>query len=208
MGHASESEAEEIATLSRKAADGQLSPEEMFRLALRLFEPAHDPFAAIDLMKEVLQRDGSFDLARIWLAYLDVYEAMDDAALREAVALADEVSSVDDSLRAAALFVKGAALRQLDQPERSRDVLEASIQLADDWVANRLALADVYREMGRKGDAAQQYNAALANFERARLDARSEESLESGFFEMYFTGHGASDLLRDVIEEQLRSMNE
>jgi tetratricopeptide (TPR) repeat protein len=205
MGHASNDESAEIAALRQRAAQGLLTAEALFQLALRLFEPAHEPFAAIDVLKQVLQLDQSFDVARIWWAYLNVYEVMDEPALREAVALADEVSSADESLRAAALFVKGAALRHLGELEMAFEMLEASVGVAGDWVANRVALGDVYRELDRRGDAAEQYSKALTNLDAAKRSIDAERSVEQELFDLYFTGLAVSSLVRDVIAGQLRA---
>jgi hypothetical protein len=58
-----------------------------------------------------------------------------------AVVLADEVSSDDESLRAAAPFVKDAA--HLGEVEMVFEMLEASVGVAGDWVSNRVALGDM-----------------------------------------------------------------
>jgi tetratricopeptide (TPR) repeat protein len=207
LGHASEPELEELATLRRRASEGLLTPEELLRLALQLFEPAHDPFAAVDVLKDLLQRDPTFDLARVWLGYLDVYELMDDDALREAVALAEEVSTTDDRLRAASLLVKGAALRHLASMEPAVSAIEESVRIAGHWVTNRQALGDLYRDMGRRVEAADQFRAALENFERARqMERRLEHDRERELFEMYLTGLAASEITADIIRDQWRAV--
>jgi tetratricopeptide (TPR) repeat protein len=207
-GHASELEVEELAVLRRRASEGLLTTEELLRLALQLFEPVHDPFAAVDVLKELLRRDPPFDLARIWLAYLDVYELMDDDALREAVALAEEVSSTDDRLRAAALLIKGAAVRHLAIMGPAVSAVEESIRIAGDWVTNRQALGDLYRDMGRRAEAVDQFRAALENLERARqTERRLEHDRERELFEIYLTGLAASEITADIIRDQWRAVS-
>jgi tetratricopeptide (TPR) repeat protein len=203
-GHASESKAEELATLQQKAVEGTLESEELLRLALQLFEPAHDPFAAVDVLKLLLRQLPTHDVARIWLAYLDVYELMDDDALREAVALADHVSSTDERLYAAALLVKGAALRHLANVGAAVAAVEESVRLAGDWVTNRQALGDLYRDSGRKADALDQFRAALANFEKAReVGRREERSREEELFDVHLTGLATSQITGAIIIDQL-----
>jgi tetratricopeptide (TPR) repeat protein len=204
-GHASAVEADEIALLRRKAAAGLLHTQELMQLALKLFEPAHDPFTAVEVLKEVLARDPSCDVARVWLAYLNIYELMDDAALREALTLADEVNSEDKTVRAAALLLKGATLRHLGRAEMAIAALVESVRLADDWITNRQALSDMYRQAGRKGEAIEQLRAALKNFELAKNAPRAEEPREVDLFEIYLTGRAASNTVGETIRSQLRA---
>ncbi|HEX2061782.1 MAG TPA: hypothetical protein VHK90_13670 [Thermoanaerobaculia bacterium] len=204
-GHASTVEAEEIAMLRRKAAAGSLDTRELMQLALKLFEPAHDPFTAVEILKEVLARDPSCDIARVWLAYLNIYELMDEGALREALTLADEVNSEDKTLRAAALLLKGAALRHLGRAEMAIAALVESVRLADDWITNRPALSDMYRQAGRKGEAIEQLQAALENFEQAKNTSSAEEQRAVDLFEIYLTGRAASNTVGDTIRNQLRA---
>jgi len=175
------------------------------QLALKLFEPAHDPFTAVDILKEVLARDPSCDLARIWLAYLNIYELMDEGALREALTLADEVNAEDKTLRAAALLLKGAALRHLGRAEMAIAALVESVHLADDWITNRQALADMYGQGGRKGEAIEQLQAALKNFELAKNARSADDQSALDLFEIYLTGRAASNTVGDTIRDQLRA---
>lgn len=200
LGHAGDLDLAAIDDLQRKAAVATITNAELLRLALLQFEPAHDAFAAVDTLKHLLARDPGHDLARVWLAYLFVYELMDEEALRSAIRVADEVLVTDRYLKSAALWVKGAAFRQLHVVDGSIAALEESVRLEPEWVANRIALAAAYRDGDRKAEAIEQLKVALAK-------VRNSNAIESGnLFETLITGRAASSQIAVTINEELRRL--
>lgn len=202
LGHISDVEANAIHELQRKVAAGTITNEELLRLALLQFEPGHDAFAAVETLKEVISRDAAGDLARVWLAYLCVYELMDEVALHEAVRVAEQVASADQRLKSGALWVKGAALRTLNSIDESIAALEHSVRLEPDWVANRMALANAYRDDKRHAQAIVELRTALANVERSRGIFREDD-----VFERFITGRASSGQTAYTINEEIARMS-
>lgn len=198
LGHADQQDVIAADELQRKAAAGTITNAELLRLGLLQLEPGHDGFAAAETMKQAITRDPGADVARVWLAYLYVYELMDEMALREAVRVADEVSPADQPLKAAALWLKGAALRALNDVKESIAALEHSVRLEPEWIANRLALATAYRDDKRPEKSIAEFKTALANFENSR-----EMPPEDDLFERLITGRGGSDQTARTIHEAI-----
>lgn len=200
LGHAGNRDLAVLEELQRKAALATITDEELLRLALLQIEPAHDAFAAVDTLKYVLARGPWHDIARVWLGYLFVYELMDEDALRDAIRIADEVSANERRLKSAALWIKGSALRQLQIVDRGIAVLEESVKLEPEWVANRLALANAYRDADRKGDAIEQLTVALAKVGNAKAIECDD------LFETLITGSAPSSQMIVTINEEIRRL--
>ena len=65
------------------------------------------------------------------------------------------------------------------------EMLKASVDVAGHWVVNRMALGDVYRELGRRRETAEQYNKALTNLDAAKRSMHAERSVEQELFDVY-----------------------
>ncbi len=198
LGHAGPHDAATIEELQRKAAAATITNGELLRLALLQFEPAHDAFASVETLRHLLTRDPGHDLARVWIAYLFVYELMDEEALTEAVRVAGEVSTADRRLKAAAGWVKGTALRELGRIDDSVTALEESVRLEPEWVANRMALAAAYRDSKRKREAIEQLRIALENVQS------SASITDNDLFEALISGRAPSSQIVGTINEEMR----
>jgi Tfp pilus assembly protein PilF len=163
IGHASPREMERITALEAKLRSQAISLDEQLELALLYLEPGHEAIRTTELLQEILAHHPEHNLARIWLAYCFIYEWMDEESLKNAVGLCDLLSDecVPTKLRAAALLLKAAALRQLPGGDDPLPLLLQSIELEPNWISNRQMLASVYQERGDRKAAEEQLHRAM-----------------------------------------------
>lgn len=202
-GHASPGESERIAELDAKLHAGTITSDEQLELALLNLEPGHDGFRAAEMLRGMLAAEPEHDLARLWLAFCCIYELMDPDALREAIRLCDELSQarVPVDVQAAALLLKAAALRQLAGDHDVLALLQESVRLAPEWIANRQWLAKIYEERGDQAAAEEQLQKAV-EVSRKRPDTRS---YADQLFEMLITARGSYQI-EDRLQDQLREL--
>lgn len=203
-GHGTAAEAARVAELEAKLQDLSIDTDEQLELALLHLEPVHDGFRAVDLLQLILKSEPRHELARLWLAYSNVYELMDEGALQEAVGLADQVleSEASAAVKAAALLLKAAAFRGLGSQDPVVE-LQKSIELAPHWVANRQLLAKVFEERGDRAAAGEQLGKAI----ESAGTHREPMSLPDRFFEMLITARG-SYRIAERLRDQIRQLRE
>lgn len=184
--------AEEEATV--RALESRLDPAtssfaDLLELALLYRRPCYEEDKAIKLLEVILERDGNYSLAKIWLAYLHRYYSLDPASFKKARQLLQSVPDSDRTLRAAALQLLaeiGQGLEDLSAPELIR-LLQASVALEPTWVANRNLLGWYLAEIGARDEAAVQFRAALSNI----IPRDPAWSLAEREFETAITGRAA-----------------
>jgi hypothetical protein len=160
--------------------------------------PCHEEDKSIRLLEGILDRDGDFSAARIWLGYLHLHYSLDPASIKKARQLLESVPDGDRIHRAASLQLLAAVgedLKDLSTSEIIR-LLEASVALAPHWVNNRDLLADYLARIGDTAAAEAQLRAALDNV----IAADPGWSPAEREFEISITGRTA-----DRVAERLTS---
>jgi hypothetical protein len=206
-GHATAEQDERIRILEERTRSGNAVCEELLELSLLALEPQHDPFHAAELLVLVDAKCGD-PRAKLWLAFTRIYKLMDDEALRTAVGLCDELLQTEDvKLRAAAWMLRAAARRQLSLGEDVGDDIERSVQLAPEWIGNRLLFAQVLIERGDGKAAEEQLREALVNVH----ELPPAEDYQQYMFELLVTAQrsvGVADRLTRKLEDLRRRLGE
>ncbi len=208
LGHAAPGERQRMAELETKLRTRTITSGEHLELALLNLEPGHDGFRAAELLREMLAAEPENGSARLWLAYCCIYELMDPEALREAVRLCEELAPGQASadVRAAALLLEAAALRQLAGDRDVLALLRESVRLAPTWIANRQWLAMIYQERGDRAAAEEQLREAL-EVSRAQ-PAPEPDRYADQLFEMLITARGSHQIggrLQEQLQELLKA---
>lgn len=199
-GHATAEEAATVRALESRLDPATSSLGSLLELALLYREPCHEEDKALRLLTGMLERDANDSLAKIWLAYLHRHFSLDPASFRKARRVLESVPGDDRALRAAALLLLaeiGQGLEDLSVPEMIK-LLQESVALAPDWVANRNLLAWYLAEIGERDAAAVQLRAALGNI----VPVDPAWPLAEREFEVAITGRaadGIADLLRSYL---------
>jgi tetratricopeptide (TPR) repeat protein len=201
-GHANALERARVAELEAKLHDRRTNSDELFELALLNLEPLHDGFRAAELLQKILNEDSRHKLSKLWLTYVNIYELMDEDALRNAVRLSDQLidQGASADVQAAALLLKATAVRGLGDQDPA-EYVRASIALAPGWVANRQLLARIYQERGEQSAAEEELLKAI----EACGQQPEPESFADRMFEMLVTAR-ASHRITDRLKEQLRQL--
>lgn len=202
-GHASISESNRMQLLEEKLRDRRITSDELLELALLNIEPGHDGFRAIEVLRETSAESPNFNLAQLWIAYCDIYELMDEGALRECIMLCDDLLEREASsrLRAAAFFLKASALRDLDRNNAPVECLLESVKLEPAWVSNRQFLAKLYYEQGHRLAAEEQLHKAI---EVSRSQTQSVHIADQ-LFERLITAQGWSSM-KKTLQDQLQGV--
>jgi cytochrome c-type biogenesis protein CcmH/NrfG len=141
----------------RASASGSVA--DLLRLAQVYIEPAHEEQLAIPLLEQILAREPSNAPAKLWLAYCCIHYLMDEASLRRAVQLLQDVIDSRSGLEAAAQMLLAEVREDLGEiiPTRKIELLEASVRERPDWVFNRVRLGRAYRAEGRLAEGNEQF---------------------------------------------------
>jgi tetratricopeptide (TPR) repeat protein len=202
-GHATASESSRMEALEEKLRNRKITSDEQLELALLNIEPGHDGFRAIEVLREIPAESPQFNLARLWIAYCDLYELMDEDALWECILLCDDLIGREASprLRAAAFFLKASALRELDRSEAPIEDLLESVRLEPAWVSNRQFLAKLYHEQGHRLAAEEQLRKAI---EVSRSQTLSVDMADQ-FFERLIAAQGLPSM-KKTLQDQLQDV--
>jgi tetratricopeptide (TPR) repeat protein len=194
-GHANDQQRRRIQQLEERLHRDIASEDDILELALLAIEPGHDGVRAAGLLSRLPASD---PLRNVWLAFVDIYELMDLAALAEAVDACSEAlgGSTDVTIQAAALMLRAAAQRHLTHIAQARADCEESVRLAPHWIGNRQLLSQILTELGEYAAARKQLIEALHN---VRPIPHPEEYVDY-MFEQLITARSS-----DGIEKRLRS---
>jgi len=194
-GHANDQQRRRTQQLEERLHSDTASEDEILELALLAIEPGHDGVRAAGLLRRM---SASHPLRNVWLAFVDIYEIMDLAALAEAVEACSEalVGNADVTIQAAAMMLRAAAQRQLTHSAQARADCEESVRLAPHWIGNRLLLFQILTELGEYAAARRQIIDALHNVRPIPHPAKYVDYL----FERLITARSASDM-----EKRLRT---
>jgi tetratricopeptide (TPR) repeat protein len=209
-GHATSAEKAHIAALNEKLRTGSITPDEQLELALLNLEPLHDGFKAGELLQELLAANPRHEIAKLWLAYVHIYEFMDRPSLVNAVRLCDDlfVSADQRDTLAAAHLLKTSALCDLafDSKQRAASNLDPMLDLrlsvarAPTWPGSRLSLAHIYEKRGDLLAAQDQLREALeTSGSRPPLP-----DYASRMFEMLITQRGSERTIKLLKSELQR----
>ena len=197
-GHATAEEQARVRELESRL-DPKTSPlSSLLELALLYRCPCHEEDRSIRLLEGILDRDGDFSAARIWLGYLHLHYSLDPASIKKARQLLESVPDGDRIHRAASLQLLAAVGEDLNDLSTSEIIrlLEASVELAPHWVNNRDLLAAYLARTGDTAAAEAQLRAALDNV----IAADPAWSPAEREFEISITGRTA-----DRVAERLTS---
>jgi tetratricopeptide (TPR) repeat protein len=201
-GHASDREREAIYEFEERAsATGSVA--DLLKLAQVYVEPAHEEQLAIPLLEQILDREPSNAVAKLWLAYCGIHFLMDEASLRRAVRLLESIIDSRSQLDGAARMLLAEVLEDLGEltPTRKTELLEASVRLQPDWVFNRVRLGRAYRAQGRLAEGKEHFQVALSNL----TTESSEWDLAARAFESSITGRLAD---RKQLEQEAKQTTE
>ncbi|WP_369131329.1 tetratricopeptide repeat protein [Modestobacter roseus] len=201
-GHATDDELKAIARIKREyAASGDV--ERAIDLAQLYLDPLHDEELAGSILTDVLARDPKNERARFWMTYYKIHGEYTDEAVLEGRELARKLRSAVFPWNAAALLLVDAEewLSVDGDPVVRAALLQQSVELAPDWVANRRALSAYLARLGRRREAIEHLEAAIVNLANASppLDVVDE------YFHVDVTG-----LVEDraTLLEELRDLKE
>jgi hypothetical protein len=128
--HASDKDREAMYGFEERAsATGSVA--DLLKLAQVYIEPAHEEQLAISLLEQILAREPSNAPAKLWLAYCCIHYLLDQASLRRAVQLLEDVIDSQSGREAAAQVLLAEVLEDLGEiaPARKIELLEGSVRL-------------------------------------------------------------------------------
>jgi tetratricopeptide (TPR) repeat protein len=210
-GHATANDMKLVREYEARVRCGGAASRDQITLALLYWEPCHREEEAISVLENLIQSETQNNLAKLWLAYLEIfYRSVYDPSgtpLNRAIELLGDIVRSDPDYAAAAQIVLEGAFSHLDPKtemhSRRIQALEDAVRLRPDWVHNHYYLAALYAKMGR-------YDEALVHLERARenvLPAATEMDYPDRQFEIFITGrlgHRIVERALDPLAEGIR----
>jgi tetratricopeptide (TPR) repeat protein len=202
-GHATADDLRRLEELRWTIDRGRYSEDDYLEFALLHFEPLHQEDEAIRLLEVRLERQPANWKVRVWLAYLYQHHLMDRESLRAAQGLLAPLTEQSGAPRAAALILLSSIGRDLEELDLAgqAELLELAIREEPSWVTHRYYVAGCYEDLGRREEAKQQLDAALACVLTAP-EVLSAAELE---FESFITGR-ASEGLQSLLQEARRGL--
>jgi tetratricopeptide (TPR) repeat protein len=165
---------------------GTDSSEIMLELSLRLYQFPEKESEAREILAELLFLHPSYPAGRIWRSYYRLHELARRPVLLRCLDDLSEVLIEGGEVAAAAHFMRAGILKYLDEKQEAEAVvaeLRKSIDLAPDWVSNRVNLAEVFRKQHLDQQAIEQ----LKQAERFRVEQSADWSFQRRMFETLIT---------------------
>lgn len=204
-GHETPDEKKYIEELEGKVNLKRSPIKELLELSILYIEPSHREDEAISLLKAVLKRDPTNEMAKVLLSYCYIHYLMDKDSLIYAEMLLKEVIESKINNIGDAYNLLPCVLDELGKISLNEkiDYFELSVKFNPNWVNNHYNLAFTYRQAGRLVEAIKELQIAIKNL----VSPEPSWSLADEYYESFITGrNGGDSLLKSDLEKIKREL--